>query len=98
MPDMTYLPEVECVVETENGLFGTSVIHVLDEEKAKQFLRVARGDVIRHDGKTYLGVGLVLVDYARGRALVELPSEADSGTRRLWVPFSRFRAQQEPRK
>jgi hypothetical protein len=93
MPETTYLPEVVCVVDTENGLCGTSVVYALDEQKAKQFLRVARGDVRRQDGKTYLAIGLVHLDYASGRALVELPSEADSGTRQLWVPFTRFREQ-----
>jgi hypothetical protein len=98
MTNITYLPEVECVVEIQDGLFGTSVVYVLDEKNAKQYLRVAKGDVVRQDGKTYLGVGLVHVDYEGGRALVELPAEADSGTRRLWVPFPRFREQQEPGK
>jgi hypothetical protein len=92
---MTYLPEVECVIETESGLAGTSVVHVSDAANTKQYLRVARSDVHRAKGKTYIGIGLVQLDYKDRRALVELPMEADSGARRIWVPFSRFRPQRE---
>jgi hypothetical protein len=95
MAEITYLPEVECEVVKEAGLFGTSVVSVADEDGNKQFLRVARGDVARQGGKAYLGVGVVRLDYAGGRALVELPAEADSGSRRVWVPFTRFRSKQE---
>jgi hypothetical protein len=95
MSETTYLPQVECVVETEDGLFGTSVVYVTDETGRNQYLRVGKGDVLRHDGKTYLDVGLVRLDHAGRRVLVELPSEADSGTRRLWVPLTRFPTKQE---
>ena len=95
--EITYLPEVECVIETESGLAGTTVIHVPDAMDNKQYLRVARSDVHKVDGKTYLGVGLVELDRKGRRALVELPMEADSGARRIWVPFTRFRAQRETR-
>ena len=94
MAEITYLPEVECVVETAEGLLHTSVVYVSDEDKNRQYLRVGKADVISEGGKAYIRVGVVRLDYPRKRALVELPVEADSGTRRLWVPFTRFRVQE----
>jgi hypothetical protein len=93
MAEITYLPEVECVVTVENGLVDTQVVKVPDEENKYQFLRVGKGIVVRDDGKSYLPVGVVQLDHRGKRALVELPQEADSGVRRLWVPFARFRPQ-----
>jgi catechol 2,3-dioxygenase-like lactoylglutathione lyase family enzyme len=95
MVETTYLPEVECVVEIEAGMVDTSVIYVADEEGAKHYLRVARSDPRRAGDKTYLLVGVVHLDYKARRALVELPTEADSGARRVWVPFDCFRPQRE---
>ena len=94
MPEV-YLPQVECVLETESGLFGTSVIYILDADEHPQYLRVPKGDVVRHEGKPYLDVAVIEVDSRGGRALVEWPSEADSGARRVWVPLPRFRRQGE---
>jgi hypothetical protein len=93
--EITYLPEVECDVAVENGILDTHVVGVPDETNNRQYLRVAKGYVVREGGKTYLPVGIVHLDYRGKRALIELPQEADSGTRRLWVPFSRFRKQDQ---
>src|SRR5262245_43587438 len=93
--EITYLPEVECVIEVAEGLVGTSVIYVPDEEGERHYLRVARSDVRRVGDKTYLRIGLVHLDYKGRRALVELQTEPDSGARRLWIPFARFRPQSE---
>lgn len=91
--EITYLPEVECIVDVENGMHGTQVIGVPDDQDNKEYLRVGKGAVVKVGDKTYLPVGIVHLDYKGKRALVELPQEADSGTKRLWVPFARFRPQ-----
>jgi hypothetical protein len=95
MSEITYLPEVECVISNPNAMLNTQIVYVQDEKQNKQFLRVGKGMVQTSGNKTYLGVGIVDLDYKNGRALIELPLEADSGTRRLWVPFERFRPQKE---
>jgi hypothetical protein len=89
--EIIYLPEVECVVDIENGLLNTTVIGVPDEQGNRAYLRVGKGFVTRLRDKTYLPIGVVELDYSRRRALVELPLEADSGARRLWVLFTSFR-------
>jgi hypothetical protein len=95
MAEITYLPEVECVVSVADGVLDTEVVGVPDETGNRQFLRVGKGFVTRENGKTYLPVGVVELDYRKRRALVELPYEAASGARRLWVPFTNFRQQRE---
>lgn len=87
----SYLPEVECEVTVPEGMLDTSVISVSDDDDKKQFLRVGRGEVVAAIGKTYLPIWVVQIDIQGQRALVELPQEADSGTKRLWVPLLRFR-------
>ena len=96
MTEITYLPEVECTITVENGIQDTQVVSVPDEKNNRQFLRVGKGYVVKEGDKSYLPVGIVQLDYKGKRALIELPQEADSGTRRLWVPFNRFRPQQAP--
>ena len=91
MSEMVYLPEVECVVDVADGLFNTVVVGVPDETGNRQYLRVRKEAVQPSGGKQYLPVGVVELDYKQRRALVELPTEADSGARRLWVSFSAFR-------
>jgi hypothetical protein len=87
-----YYPEVECEV-TPSSLYGTEVVGVPDETDNHHFLRVARGMVHRSETKTYLPVGIVDVDQRRGRVLIQLPYEADSGANRLWIPLDRFRSE-----
>jgi hypothetical protein len=94
MVEITYLPEVECEVTTESGILDTQVIAVPDESGNRQYLRVGKGVVTRSGGKTYLPIGIVELDRRNRRALVELPLEADSGARRLWVPFDNFRVKE----
>jgi len=89
--EITYLPEVEC--EVQDGLLDTQVIGVPDEKGNKQFFRLGKGAVTELEGKIYVPVGIVQLDYRARRALIELPQEADSGVRRIWVPFVRFRPQ-----
>jgi hypothetical protein len=93
--EITYLPEVECVISVANGLLDTQVVGVPDESGNYQYLRVGKGSVTQENDKTYLPIGIVEVDYRKRRVLIELPYEASSGAHRLWVPFSRFRQQRE---
>jgi hypothetical protein len=98
MPDLvevTYLPEVECIVTIEHGLLDSQVVGVPDETGRYEYLRVPQGEVTRANGKTYLPIGIVELDRKQRRALVELPVEADSGFRRLWVPFDNFLQKKE---
>ncbi len=87
-----YYPEVECDA-TPSGLYETEVVGVLDETENRHFLRVAQGLVRRVGEKTYLPIGIIEVDRRRGRVLIQLPYEADSGASRLWVPLDRFRSE-----
>jgi hypothetical protein len=91
MAEVTYVSEVECEVVVQNGMLDTQVVKVFDTDDRSHMLRVAKGGLVEESEKNYLPVGLVLVDRQQARALVELPQEADSGTRRVWVPFKRFR-------
>lgn len=95
MAEITYLPEVECVISNPNAMLGTQIIYVSDEKNNRQFLRVGKGAVKHAGNKTYLTIGIVELDLHERRALIELPQEADSGTKRLWVPFERFRMEEE---
>ncbi len=94
MPQVTYVSEVECEVVVPDGLLDTQVVKVLDGEGRYHMLRVAKGVLVEKHGRRYLPVGLMHVDYPNKRALVELPQEADSGTSRIWIPFPRFRRQE----
>jgi hypothetical protein len=91
MTEVTYYPQIECVVTVPDGMANTQVIYVQDEEKNKHFLRVAKGSLTKENSKEYLRVGIINVDQMRERALVELPIEADSGYRRIWVSLDNFR-------
>jgi hypothetical protein len=94
MAEVTYVPEVECTVIVPNGIMDSQVVKVIDTDNLGHMLRVAKGSLVEKDGRKYLPVGLVTLDRERRRALVELPQEADSGTRRVWVALSRFRRQE----
>jgi hypothetical protein len=91
MNEVTYLPEVECTVRP--GFFERELsVAVQDPDRnATQYVRVPKGLVAEVDGKHYLAVGVVQVDYEHKKALVELPNEADSGVNRIWAPFHLFR-------
>ena len=95
MAEVTYLSEVECAVVVPDGMLDTQVIKVYDVEGRNHTLRVGKGALLENAGKRYLPVGLVFVDHKGKRALIELPQEADSGTSRVWMPFVRFRRQEE---
>ncbi len=93
--EVTYLSEVLCEISVRDGILDTQVVGVPDVTGNKQFLRVSRGFVTEEGGRTYLPVGIVDLDRKGRKALVELPGEADSGMRRIWVPFDNFRVKKE---
>jgi urease accessory protein UreE len=95
MVEVTYLPEIECEVTDSRALPDTEIVGVADHTGNRHFLRLGKGSVERVGRKTYLRVGLADLDRQKRKALVELPLEADSGVRRLWVPFASFRVAQE---
>jgi hypothetical protein len=94
MPEITYLPDVECIVEP-GPIPKLLSVGVPDEDNRYHYLRVGKGQVVEDGGKHYLFIGIVDIDYKNRRVLIELPDEADSGANRLWVPFARFRQEKE---
>jgi hypothetical protein len=82
---------VEC--EVTSGLRESEVtVSVEGIDGAKAFLRVEGDFVYRPNGQAYLPVGLIHVDRQAGKALIELPHEADSGANRLWVALKKLKA------
>ncbi|MCZ2341478.1 MAG: hypothetical protein LC104_06730 [Bacteroidales bacterium] len=88
MTEVTYISEVECEVLVAKGMFDSKVVQVVDTDEKRHVLRVP--DLNEDGGKNYLPVGLVAVDKINKRALIEFPSEADSGTKRAWIALSKF--------
>jgi hypothetical protein len=88
--EVTYLPEVECSI-APGFREGELAVSVPNETGRRQNLRVNKNLVASENGKHYLAIGIVELDYKRKRALIELPHEADSGANRLWIPFASFR-------
>jgi hypothetical protein len=74
--EITYLPEVECMV-SEGFIPNQVTVGVTDEKGNRQYLRIGKKTITEHGGKTYLPVGIVKLDYRTQRALIELPEEAD---------------------
>jgi hypothetical protein len=89
MSEIVYLPEVRC--EVSEGLLDTDItVCVRDVNGWRQCLHVTPTMVNRYDSQPYLPVGLIEVDHKRRKALIELPTEADSGANRMWVSFESF--------
>jgi hypothetical protein len=88
---LSYLPAVECAVSASDKFPDTEIVGVQDAAGKSQFLRVSKGFVVRDEDKHFLPIGIVDVDFPNKQALIELPSEADSGLNRMWIPFGRFR-------
>jgi hypothetical protein len=61
----------------------TAAVEAIDGSKA--FLRVEREFIHKPNGQAYLPIGVIHFDTGEGKALIELPHEADSGVNRLWV-------------
>jgi hypothetical protein len=89
MSEVVYLPEVRC--EVSQGLLDTDItVCVRDVQGSHQYIHVTPTMVNYYAGQPYLPVGLIQVDHRARRALIELPTEADSGANRLWIPFESF--------
>jgi hypothetical protein len=92
IPEVTYLPEVQC--EVSEGLTGDDItVSVRDVDGRDQYMHVLPSMVNRENGTTYLPVGIINVDRRNERLLIELPTEADSGINRMWIPFDSFRTE-----
>ncbi len=52
----------------------------------EEYVRGAADSVIEDGGRSYLYIGVVRQDFATKAWLIQLPTEADSGTQRMWVP------------
>lgn len=82
---MTYF--VAC--EVSGGLRPSeATVAVRNAEGGKAFLRVERDFLGEFNGRPHLPVGVIHLDPGAGKALIELPHEADSGVNRLWVYWS----------
>ena len=83
------MPEVLC--EVSKGWRDTEItVCVQDVRGWRQFMQVTPTMVNDYDGQPYLPVGLIQVDHKARKALIELPTEADSGVNRMWLPFESF--------
>ncbi len=90
MPETIYRPEVRC--EVSEGLTGSDItVCIRDISGKEQYIHVLPSMANWEDDVPYLPVGIINVDRRPGRALVELPIEADSGVNRMWMAFDRFR-------
>jgi hypothetical protein len=87
MPETIYYPEVRVMV-TPGGLLPNGVTaRIADVNNRPQFVQVTRGMINTRGEIAYLPVGIVEIDRRLRRALIELPTEADSGANRMWVSF-----------
>jgi len=85
------------ICEVSSGLRESErTVAVTDVLSRMHYLRVEDGFIVKEGGKTYLPIGVVGVDDAKGLALIELPHESDSGISRLWVRQSDLRGIAEP--
>jgi hypothetical protein len=92
MSEITYLPEVRC--EVSEGLTDRDyTVSVKDITGRDQYIHVIKSMVNEENGTTYLPVGIINVDRRNSRVHIELPTEADSGANRMWIPFDSFRTE-----
>ena len=79
--------ETAVLCEIKPGLRESErTVGVVDVHGRKEFLRIEES-YLRHEGnQTYLPVGFIYEHSASGSVLIELPPEADSGARRMFVP------------
>lgn len=93
--EVTYLAEIECAILIERSIHDSQVIGVTDVGGRQHDLRVPKGELTHENGKAYLPIGIVDLDRRNRKALIELPTEAGSGYRRLWIRFDNFRVKRE---
>jgi hypothetical protein len=90
MSEINYRPEVQC--EVSEGLTGSDVtVCIQDLSGNDQYIHVLPSMVNWVSDVPYLPIGIINVDQRNRRVLIELPTEADSGANRMWMPFEKFR-------
>jgi len=72
---------------------ATVMIRTFDGRR--EFLPVDREFLTREGNKYFLPVGLIHTSEGENAALIELPSEADSGANRVWVRLDHLRLTSE---
>ncbi len=78
--------EIAVLCETRPGLRESErAVAITDFHGRREHLRIEADYLHSEGGRTYLPVGLIYEHQPTGSVLVELPFEADSGTRRLFV-------------
>ena len=81
---------VEC--EVTGGLRESEVtVSIEGIDGTKAFLRVEKEFIHQPNGQAYLAIGTIHIDQQGGKALIELPHEADSGVNRLWVAANKLK-------
>jgi len=72
----------------EAGFLDSDVTATIRGYKAGQeeYVRGAADSIREENGRKYLYIGVVRQDLTTKAWLVQLPTEADSGTQRMWVP------------
>jgi hypothetical protein len=94
MSEIMYLPEVRC--EVSEGWRDTEItVCVGDATGNRQSMQATPTMVNYYNQTPYLPVGIIQVDREGRRVLIELPTEADSGANRMWIPFESFLREQE---
>ncbi len=79
--------EIAVLCEVKPGLRATErTVAVTNIHGRKEFLRIEDSYLRQHGGRTYLPVGFIYEHPPTNSVLIELPLEADSGARRLFVP------------
>jgi hypothetical protein len=72
--------------EVSNGLRAAEATAIVEDFGGRrEFIPVDRDFLSEVKGKWYLPIVLLRIDEENEAALVQLPSEADSGANRLWV-------------
>jgi hypothetical protein len=89
----TYLPEIECLVRPGND--NRVLVTLTDTEAGEHQLAVVHDFVNHHEGKCWLPVQVLVFDFDRQRALIDLPGTSESGITRLWIPLNYFRPSPE---
>ena|SRR5437016_589788 len=90
MSEIIYRPQVRC--EVSEGLTGSDItVCIQDVFGREQYIYVLPTMVNWERDVPYLPVGIINVDRRNRRVLIELPTEADSGANRMWMPFEKFR-------
>lgn len=79
--------ETAVLCEVSRGLRDSErTVGVANVHGRKEFLRIEESYLWREGGATYLPVGFIYEHPATSSVLIELPLEADSGVRRMFVP------------